>query len=165
MTDPESVARSIGLDLLSASPKTRSQLAEAMRRRGVPDEVAVAVLDRFGEVGLVDDAAFATAWVTSRQAGRGLAPRVLANELRQRGVAEALIAEAVAGIDDDDVEAAARDLVVRRARATSGLPAAVRMRRLVTMLNRKGYGGELAVRVVREVLGEDASDPYLSEMP
>jgi regulatory protein len=157
MADPESVARSIGLDLLTASPKTRSQLADAMRRRGVPDEAATTVLDRFDEVGLVDDAAFATAWVTSRQAGRGLAPRVLANELRQRGVAEPLIADAVAVIDDDDVEAAARDLVIRRARPTEGLPTAVRMRRLVTMLNRKGYSGELAVRVVREVLGEETA--------
>jgi regulatory protein len=156
--EPTSVARSIGLDLLDASPKTRAQLAEAMRRRGVPDDAATEVLDRFGEVGLVDDAAFADAWVTSRQAGRGLAPRALANELRQRGVPEPLIADALGRVDDEDVESAARDLVTRRARSSAGLPTPVRMRRLVAMLNRKGYSGELAVRVVREVLAVEETD-------
>jgi regulatory protein len=158
MADPTSVARSIGLNLLDAAPKTRTQLAEAMRKRGVPEDAANSVLDRFEEVGLVDDAAFANAWVTSRQAGRGLAPRALSNELRQRGVAEPLIAEAVGNVDGEDVEAAARDLVTRRARATVGMPNAVRMRRLVALLNRKGYSGELAVRVVREVLAVDADE-------
>jgi regulatory protein len=158
MADPTSVARSIGLNLLDAAPKTRAQLTEAMRKRGVPDDAANEVLDRFEEVGLLDDAAFANAWVTSRQAGRGLAPRALSNELRQRGVAEPLIAEAVGSVDSEDVESAARDLVTRRARATAGLPNAVRMRRLVALLNRKGYSGELAVRVVREVLAVDADE-------
>jgi regulatory protein len=158
MADPTSVARSIGLNLLDAAPKTRAQLAEAMRKRGVPDDAANSVLDRFEEVGLVDDAAFANAWVTSRQAGRSLAPRALGNELRQRGVAEPLIAEAVGSVDSEDVEAAARDLVARRARSTAGMPTAVRMRRLVALLNRKGYSGELAVRVVREVLAVDADE-------
>ncbi len=69
-----------------------------------------------------------------------------------------LIAEAVATIDQDDVESAARELVMRKARATTGLPTAVRMRRLIGMLNRKGYSGELVVRVVREVLGEESSE-------
>lgn len=158
MADPTSVARSIGLNLLDAAPKTRAQLAEAMRKRGVPDDAANSVLDRFEEVGLLDDAAFANAWVTSRQSGRGLAPRALSNELRQRGIAEPLIAEAVGSVDSEDVEAAARDLVTRRARATAGMPNAVRMRRLVALLNRKGYSGELAVRVVREVLAVDADE-------
>ena len=162
MADPTSVARSIGLNLLDAAPKTRAQLAEAMRKRGVPEVAANSVLDRFEEVGLIDDGAFANAWVTSRRATRGLAPRALSNELRQRGVAEPLIAEAVGNVDSEDVEAAARDLVTRRARTTVGMSNAVRMRRLVALLNRKGYSGELAVRVVREVLAVDADD--LSEI-
>jgi regulatory protein len=157
LADPVSVARSIGLDLLTAAPKTRAQLAEAMRKRGVPDGAAAEVLDRFGEVGLIDDAAFAAAWVRSRQAGRGLAPRALINELRQRGVAESLIADAVAGIDRDDIDSAARALVIRRARGSAGQPTAVRLRRLIAMLGRRGYSGDVALRVVREVLADEAA--------
>jgi regulatory protein len=112
--DPVERARSIGLNLLSNAPKSRAQLAEAMRSRGIPDDAAAGVLDRFTEVGLIDDVAFADAWVTSRQSHRGLAPRALATELRRKGIAEPTIADAIAEVSDDDVEASARELVERR---------------------------------------------------
>lgn len=156
--DPESVARSIALNLLTAAPRTRAQLAEAMAKRQVPDEVAVRILDRFEEVGLIDDAAFAAAWVSSRQAGRGLAPRALANELRKKGVAEPVISDAVAMVDRDTVESTARALARRKARASVGLPTEARMRRLAGMLARKGYASDIALRVVKDVLAEENVD-------
>ena len=67
-------------------PRTRAQLATALRKRRIPDEVAESVLSRFAEVGLIDDAAFARAWVESRHHGRGLARQALSAELRQRGI-------------------------------------------------------------------------------
>lgn len=156
--DPASVARSIALDLLTAAPRTRAQLGEAMRRRAVPADVAAEVLDRFGEVGLIDDAAFAQAWVTSRQAARGLAPRALADELRKKGVDEPVIAEAVSAVPRDDVESTARALVRRRTRSMIGLPTEVKVRRLAGMLARKGYPGDIAIRAVRDVLAEQSVD-------
>ena len=54
----------------------------------MPEDAAQAVLSRFAEVKLVDDATFARAWVESRHHGRGLAGRALGAELRQRGVAQ-----------------------------------------------------------------------------
>ncbi|MBA3250380.1 MAG: regulatory protein RecX, partial [Geodermatophilaceae bacterium] len=75
--DPESTARIICLRLLTLAPRTRAQLAQALERRGVPPAASEAVLDRFDEVGLIDDAAFSRAWVASRHAGRGLAGRAL----------------------------------------------------------------------------------------
>jgi regulatory protein len=154
--DPASVARKIALDLLTAAPRTRAQLADAMARRGVPEEVGVEVLDRFTEVGLIDDAAYAQAWVASRQRTRGLAPRALAGELRQRGVAEPLIAAAVTAVDGDEVAATARALVRRKARAMIGLPREAQLRRLSGMLARKGYPSDVALRAVRDVLAEFA---------
>ncbi|HEY2306223.1 MAG TPA: regulatory protein RecX, partial [Streptosporangiaceae bacterium] len=73
----EEAARAICLRLLTAGPRTRAQLATALRKRRIPDEVAEAVLSRFTEVGLIDDAAFARAWVESRHHSRGLARRAL----------------------------------------------------------------------------------------
>jgi regulatory protein len=158
VADPVEFARTIGLNLLSAAPKSRAQLAEAMRAKGVPADAAVTVLDRFTEVGLIDDVAFAGAWVTSRQSVRGLAPRALATELRRKGIAEPTIADAIAEVSDDEVEAAARDLVARRLRSTAGLPAQTRIRRLTAFLNRKGYSGQLAFRVVRAALDAEGTD-------
>jgi regulatory protein len=123
-----------------------------LARRGVPEDAAEQVLDRFAEVSLVDDSAYAQAWVRSRHAGRGLARRALAHELRARGVADPLVAEALEEVSDADEEAAARELVRRRLPSTANLGVQTRVRRLVGMLARKGYPGGLAMRVVRSEL-------------
>ena len=158
--DPESVARAICLRALTGSPRTRSQLADLLATRGVPDDAADAVLDRFTEVGLIDDAAYARAWVSSRQAGRGLARRALSAELRAKGVEPEVAAEAVSAVDDDDERAAARRLVERKLGSVRRVDRTTATRRLVGMLARKGYGGGLAAAVVREALdGADDTAP------
>jgi regulatory protein len=163
--DPEQVARTILLRRLEEAPRTRAQLAETLRERGVPDEVAVRVLDRFEEVDLIDDRLFARMWVESRRASRGLSARALRVELRTRGVAEELIGEALEGIGHEDEVAAARVIAARKARAVAGLPRPTQVRRISAALARKGYSPSVASRVVREVLdGADVSgddeDPW-----
>jgi regulatory protein len=140
--------------MLDRAPRTRAELATAMARRGVPDEAAESVLDRFAEVGLIDDVAFANAWVESRHHGRGLARRALANELHKRGIDAEVASDALASVSTDDEAAAAETLVRRRIRSMSGLPREVQSRRLTAMLGRKGFGASLAYAVVRRVVGE-----------
>ena len=153
--DPEEAARQICLRLLATAPRTRAQLATALRRRRVPEDVAEAVLGRFAEVRLIDDAAFAQAWVESRHHGRGLARRALSAELRQRGVAAEQVRAAVGSLGDKDELATARRLVAKRVEATRGRPLPARVRHLVGMLARKGYPAGLAFQVVREALEEE----------
>lgn len=150
--DPESVARSIALRRLSSSPQTRSQLDEALSAKDVPDEVRARVLDRFTEVGLVDDAAYARAWVESRHTGRGLARRALADELRRRGVEADVADDAVDELTHEREEATARALVAKRLPGTRRLDSQARTRRLAGMLARKGYPAGLSFRVVRDAL-------------
>lgn len=150
------MARSICLKLLTMSPKTRTQLADALAVKGLPDEAADAVLDRFTEVGLIDDAAFAQAWVSTRQAGRGMARRALVQELDRKGIDKDLAGQALATLDPAAEEEAARMLVRRRLRSKRGLDAAVATRRLLGMLARKGYPSDVAFRVIRaELPGEE----------
>ncbi|MEV3920310.1 regulatory protein RecX [Actinomadura coerulea] len=157
--DPEAKAREICLRLLSASPRTRAQLVEALRRKHIPDDVAERVLSRFTDVGLIDDEAFAQAWVQSRHAGRGLGKRALAAELRRRGVPNETVNEAVETLDSDQEEQTARALVARKLPSSRGADPAKRMRRLVGMLARKGYSPALSYRVVKEALAEEGTDP------
>jgi regulatory protein len=156
--DPEAIARQICLRLLAAAPRTQAQLAAALRRRGVPEEAATAVLARFAEVKLIDDAMFARAWVDSRHHGRGLAGRALGAELRQRGVAPDDIQAALSELDPEQELATARELVARRLAGTAGMPLLARMRRLTGVLARKGYSPGLAYRVVREALERETGD-------
>lgn len=156
--DPAERARAICLRLLTGTPRTRKQLADALHKREIPDEVADEVLSRFEEVGLINDSAFADAWVESRHHGRGLARRALARELRTKGVDSALIDEAVAQLDSEQEEATARELVARKLRSTRGLDRDKRLRRLAGMLARKGYSEGMALRVVRQALEEEGED-------
>jgi len=156
--DPETVAKLICLRMLTVAPRTRAQLAVALRRRGVPEEAAEAVLGRFAEVKLIDDATFASAWVESRHYGRGLAGRALAAELRDRGVESGDIQAAVARLDPEQEVATARSLVASRLAATRGQPAPTRVRRLIGVLARKGYSQALAYRLVREALEQEGVD-------
>jgi regulatory protein len=145
--------------MLTAAPRTRAQLAEALRRRGISEETAEAVLRRFGEVKLIDDAAFAAAWVESRHHGRGLSGRALASELRRRGVPVEDIKAAVGGLDPEREIATARGLVAQRLASTRGQPLDARVRRLTGLLARKGYAPGIAYRVVREALRQEGLDP------
>jgi regulatory protein len=157
--DPEAVARLICLRMLTAAPRTRAQLVGALRRRGVPQEAADAVLRRFTEAGLIDDASFASAWVESRHHSRGLARRVLAAELAQRGVASTDIEAAIEELDPDQEVATARALVARQLAGTRGRPLQSRLRRLMGVLARKGYSPQLAYRLIREALEQEGTDP------
>lgn len=152
--DPEGVARTIVLDSLTGQARTRKELADKLAKRDVPEEVAAELLDRFTEVGLIDDSAYARQWVESRHRSRGLAPRALAQELRRKGIGDEEAKEALEQIDEDDQRAAARALVDKKMRSMASLDRQVATRRLAGMLARKGYAAGLAFSVVREALCE-----------
>ena len=154
--DPAAVARAIVLRQLTNSPKSRLQLSRKLAERNVPEDVAEAVLDRFEEVRLVDDAEFADMWVRSRSQTRKLAKGALRRELADKGIDPETAAGALEQVSDADEESAARELVERKLRGfTGGEDRAERdkiTRRLASMLARKGYQPSLAFRIVGEVL-------------
>src|ERR1700684_4612018 len=155
---PEAKARQICLRLLTVSPRTRAQLAQALSRRGVPDEAAEAVLSRFTDAGLIDDAAFARAWVESRHHSRGLSRRSLSDELKRRGGDSEEIREAVGTLDPEQETATARHLVERKLASSRGRPPEARVRPAASLLARKGYPAGLSFRLIKEVLEQEGSD-------
>ncbi|MFD6953360.1 recombination regulator RecX [Nocardiopsis sp. TSRI0078] len=159
--DPEARARALVLRMLTHSPRTRAQLERALHRREFPEEVITSVLGTFSEAGLIDDAAFAQAWVSSRHHGRRLSRRALARELRTRGVEEDTVQEAVGELSDQDEEEAARDLARRRLAASRGRDKQTRIRRALGALARKGYPSGLSYRVIREELEHEGVDADL----
>ncbi len=177
--DPGTAARDVCIRLLAARPRTRAELDTALRRRGFDDDVIADVLARYSDVGMIDDEAFARAWVTSRHHSKGLARRALAGELRRKGVGEDDVGAALDELAADTEVETARALVERRLRterAAAQRAAARRtgeddeqrrqreqatvMRKLVGMLARKGYSPGLAFRVVREAMDTDAPDVF-----
>jgi regulatory protein len=162
--DPESVARAICLRLLAQRARTRAELAQALRRRGVPDQAAGTVLDRFVEVGLIDDETLADSVVLTQHRDRGLAARAVAVKLRRRGLPDSAVEAALGLIDPDSEREAARRLVERKLPALRTLPPETRSRRLVGMLGRRGYSLSLAVEVVRDVMAGELPQDLADEL-
>jgi len=153
----EEQAHAVCLRLLTVRARTRAELAGQLAKRGYPDDVAEAVLDRLAAVGLIDDEDFAAQWVRSRQQHAGKGKRALAAELRTKGVDGDVIAAALDGIDAGAERVRAEQLVERKLRRetlTDGDDAKV-MRRLVGMLARRGYGQSMAVAVVTDALAAE----------
>jgi regulatory protein len=124
----------------------------------VPDEAAEAVLDRFTDVGMIDDAAFGRAWVESRHHSRGLSRRSLSAELKQRGLGGEEIQEAVETLDPEQEVATARRLVERKLASSRGRPPETRIRQAAGLLARKGYPGALVFRLIREAMEREGED-------
>ncbi len=132
------------------------QLSRKLAERNIPEDVAEAVLDRFQEVRLIDDAEFAEMWVRSRSQSRKLAKGALRRELSEKGVDAETAAAALGQLSDADEEAAGRQLVQRKLRPGTDLSDRAERdkttRRLASMLARKGYQPSQAFRLVGEVL-------------
>jgi SOS response regulatory protein OraA/RecX len=129
----------------------------------VPAEAAEAVLSRFADVGLIDDAAFARAWVESRHHSRGLSRRSLSAELRRQGIDSEEIGEAVGTLDPEQEVATARRLVEQKLARSRGQRPEARVRQAAGLLARKGYPPGLAFRLIRETMqregpGEESLD-------
>lgn len=149
------VARRIALDQLAVRQRSVSELRRAMDKRNVPEDVADEIIERFTEVALLDDAAFAAALTQSRSEHSGRGRARIRQELRAKGVDRDLIDDALAAIDPEDEYRAALDVAERKARTMASLEPHVARRRLAGVLARRGFSGNVVSSVLTRVLDAD----------
>ena len=147
----EQRAKNVLLFQLSRSMKTRYQLANILKKREIPDDIANAVLDRFTEAQLIDDAAFARAFVNSRLAVSGKSRSVIARELMQKGVSAQDAQDALSVIDSELEDQTAYSVAKKRYQQLSSLDPEVRRRRLMGFLLRRGFSSSLTTRILRDL--------------
>jgi regulatory protein len=153
--DSYSEARNIVLNQLNFMPRSRKELETTLAKRHIEPDVAKSVLDRFVEIGMVDDVAFAELLIRSRCNTKRVSRSVLRQQLRQKGVDQEIIEAALTVISDADELRMATELVERKARAMSRLEPEVRKRRLFGLLARKGYNTSIALRVINDLEASD----------
>ncbi|MFD4184041.1 recombination regulator RecX [Rhodococcus sp. NPDC058514] len=165
----EAQAKDVCLRLLTDRARSRAELAKKLADKGFDEDVAGRVLDRLTAVGLVDDASFAAQWVHSRHTYSGKGKRALAMELRTKGVAPEIAAQALDQIDGDDERVRATALVHRKLRTMSldfevdgpGGRSSERdraVRRLVSMLARRGFPQGMAFDIVKTELAQAGAE-------
>jgi len=150
--DQTAAAKAICLRLLAVAPRPRAGLAQALRRKEIPDNIAETVLDRLTEVGLIDDVAYANSFVRTRHRDRALGRTALRTELRKLGVAEEVTAEAIDSVDVQAERTRAAELIGKRLDSAMVAGAVAGRRRLLALLDRRGYSPEVAISVVESAL-------------
>lgn len=153
--DAEAAFRT-ALRALEGRAYARTDLARRLVRKGHPRGAVDGAMERAASLGLLDDAAFARTYVETRSA-RGRGPARLVRDLMVMGVERSLIDGAIAahwpdGLDEAEVPLA---LLTRRAAQLADLPPAVRRRRLLAYLARRGYRGRTVSAVVSRTIAGD----------
>ncbi|MGB6180233.1 MAG: regulatory protein RecX [Rhodococcus sp. (in: high G+C Gram-positive bacteria)] len=166
-------AKDAALRLLTDRARSRVELEQRLTAKGFTDEIIASVLDRLTEIKLVDDRDFAHQWVRSRHTYSGRGKGALRTELRTKGIDAALAAEALDTIEPEDERERARELVAKKLRSpavTAGLDESVEdprarraardkvVRKLVSMLARRGFAQGMAFEVVRTELEAHGND-------
>ena len=156
-------AKQVLLRRLSHAPRTRKELAKDLKDKDISDEVANVALDRFEEVGLINDQALASNYVSSQHERKGLGKNALRQQLRSKGVSDDVALEAISQISDDQEFQAAFALACKKIRSLQRDDAKTQLRKIVGVLARKGYSSNLAFSVAKEVI-KDLPDGLPAEI-
>ncbi|MBC7225777.1 MAG: RecX family transcriptional regulator [Thermoflexales bacterium] len=138
------------LDLLSYRPRSEAEIRERLAER-YDAETAGEVLERLRRSGLVDDREFARYWVQNRLQHNPRGAMALRQELRQKGVDESAIEEALAEYDEEEAAARAAEAARRKLR---GLAPDLFRRRLMDYLLRRGFPYGIVRAVVQQILAD-----------
>ena len=138
--------------LLARRPRSEQEIDEALRQAGHSDAVRARVLARLREMAYLDDRAFARWWVENRVQFSPRSIRALRQELYQKGVPRALIDEALAPLDDEQLALAAGQ---QRAYRWQHLPRADFEKKMIGYLQRRGFDYTTARHVSTKIRTEE----------
>ena len=133
--------------LLEFRPRSVREVQQRLKRAGVDENTIDQVVDQLKAAGMLDDKAFAAAWVESRLSANPRGKRMLAWELRQKGADPQAIEASLAGVDDSE---AALTAARKRLSRLASLSAPERRRKLIEYLARNGF----AFTIIEDVLGK-----------
>jgi regulatory protein len=146
------------LNYLSFRPRSREEVRRYLRRKETPPALIEHVFERLDHLDLVNDRAFASFWIESREQFNPRGARALKNELRMKGVEREVVEEM---IDDEKDEERALRAGHKKASSLVRLPAmdyATFRTRLGSFLQRRGFNYEITTRTVRQLWKELKED-------
>lgn len=146
------------LHLLSYHSFTRQEMEKRLQRKGYSEELAQSVVQRLEELGLLDDREYARRWIERHKEGRPAGRRLLAWQLRQKGVEENIVATQLAeDLSREEERELALALARKQLNSLGGLEKRKLWSRLAGFLQRRGFEWELVEEVLRTLLGEEAT--------
>jgi regulatory protein len=141
--------------LVAARPRSEREVRDRLRRRRFPQPAVDAAVGRLIELGFLNDETFARFWAESRQGARPSSRRLIATELRRKGVAAEAASAATATISDDE---AAYEAASRRLRSLRSLEYQRFRERLGAFLTRRGFSYDVSRRTIERCWSETSDD-------
>jgi len=143
------------LNFLGYRPRSVWEVKRYLSDKGFPSQVIERVVDRLTEASLLDDLGFARYWVENRETFRPRGALLLRQELREKGVAEAVIDDVLTGMDED---ASAHSAAVQWATRHTHLDDEAFQEKMFGFLRRRGFGYEVIRETVSRLLLQRGDD-------
>jgi len=138
---------------LAARARTEKEIVDCLRKNAYPETTIARVMARLHEAGYINDADFAAQWTAAR-ASRGLGSRRIRTELRQKGVDQAKIDQALIAIDDDQILDGALKAAQKAARGKD-ISSPTDRQKIIAALARRGYDFSIAKRALQILMDSD----------
>lgn len=158
-------AKEQAMRFLARRAHSAAELRRKLQQKKIEPRAIDAVIAHLRAIGLLDDEAFARAFIADRVRLKMEGKTKLAIELKKRGVAEPIVATLLDELlpsDETELERA-QEFAIKAASRLTRYDAATRKRRLIAQMMRKGFGYEIAKKVIAKVVDESDSDGGFSE--
>ena len=149
--DAQEVAYKRALNFISFRPRSEAEVRKNLKKHDTPEEAIPEVLDRLRRIGLVDDVLFAQNWIENRSTFRPRGKRALVAELRQKGIEDEAIDEALFDLDEDSL---AYQAALKQSRKYEGLDWQTFRQKMGAFLARRGFNYGVAKPVIEQVWSE-----------
>lgn len=146
-------AKKTAMNMLAMRDHSSDELRKKLLKRDLMPEAIDVLIEKLQNSRLLNDEEFAHRFARAQRENRKLSRSVLKRELSKKGISPELASDAVADIDGE--EELAREVAEKKAASTRRLDYAVRERRILGMLARRGFPPAICIKVTREVLAED----------
>ncbi|MBZ0295378.1 MAG: RecX family transcriptional regulator [Anaerolineae bacterium] len=153
LRDEDDVIRAFdrAIRFLAYRPRSTEEVRRNLADKAVPETVIEAAIARLNQRGYLDDRAFAAFWIENRSQFKPLSPRALRYELRQKGVAAAVIDELLASVDAEDAAYRAAQARVNRLQGSSR---DLFRQKLMRFLQGRGFSYDIMRDVAEQLIEE-----------
>ena len=153
--DTRKLAYNRALRFLGYRPRSRLEVARYLKSKEYDADLTEDVIERLAHRGYVDDVAFARFWIDNRLQHRPRGAHALRHELRQKGISDAIIEEALAGLDE---EMSAWSAVQSKLSLWSTLEEFDLRKKMTGFLARRGFGYDAIRATFDRTLAARAQD-------
>lgn len=154
--DQDEAAYQRAIKLITYRDRSIAEIRQSLHQKQIPEEIIENVINRLGENGLLDDKRFANLWIENRNEFRPRSHRMLALELRKKGISEDIISQVLENTTAD--EELAHKAAQKQIRRYKTLEWQDFRRKLGSFLARRGFSYETVDLTVHQIWAEYRSE-------